>query len=210
MAVALVVMIVAFGAIVAAFVPIITAIVGLSAATSLIFLGTSFLSIPSFTTFLASMIGIALSIDYALFIVSRYKHELAIQDSGEEAAGTALGTAGSAWCSPGDRHHRARRPAIVGVRFLTFMGLGGAIAAGFAVLTAITLMPRYSGRSAGSFHSEAARHSPSTIPRTTVRHQRYARRQADRQGARRGADPECDRARSARRARRRIESRPAR
>ncbi|MFE9583249.1 MMPL family transporter [Nocardia sp. NPDC006044] len=151
MAVALIVMIVAFGAIVAAFVPIITAVVGLSAATSLIFLGTSFLSIPSFTTFLASMIGIALSIDYALFIVSRYKHELAVQDSPDEAAGTALGTAGSAVVFAGLTVIIALVGlSIVGVRFLTFMGLGGAIAAGFAVLTAITLMPALLGAFGGA------------------------------------------------------------
>ncbi|MFD5175942.1 MMPL family transporter [Nocardia sp. NPDC058379] len=146
MLVALVVMVVAFGAIVAAFVPIITAIVGLGAATSLIFLSTSVLSIPSFTTFLASMIGIALSIDYALFIVSRYKHELAVQDSAEEAAGTALGTAGSAVVFAGLTVIIALVGlSIVGVRFLTFMGLGGAVAAAFAVLTAITLMPALLG-----------------------------------------------------------------
>ncbi|MFC4124167.1 MMPL family transporter [Nocardia rhizosphaerae] len=146
MAVALVVMVVAFGAIVAAFVPIITAIVGLGAATSLIFLSTTVLSIPSFTTFLASMIGIALSIDYALFIVSRYKHELAVQDSAEEAAGTALGTAGSAVVFAGLTVIIALVGlTIVGVRFLTFMGLGGAVAAAFAVLTAITLMPALLG-----------------------------------------------------------------
>ncbi|MEU8895005.1 MMPL family transporter [Nocardia sp. NPDC048505] len=146
MAVAFVVMIIAFGAIVAAFVPIITAVIGLGAATSLIFLGTSVLSVPSFTTFLASMIGIALSIDYALFIVSRYKHELAVQDSPEEAAGTALGTAGSAVVFAGLTVIIALVGlSIVGVRFLTFMGLGGAIAAAFAVLTAITLMPALLG-----------------------------------------------------------------
>ncbi|QIS08171.1 MMPL family transporter [Nocardia arthritidis] len=146
MGVALVVMIVAFGAIVAAFVPILTAVVGLGAAMSLIFIGTSVISVPSFTTFLASMIGIALSIDYALFIVSRYKHELAVQDSPEEAAGTALGTAGSAVVFAGLTVIIALVGlSIVGIRFLTFMGLGGAIAAGFAVLTAITLMPALLG-----------------------------------------------------------------
>ncbi|MEV6274565.1 MMPL family transporter [Nocardia sp. NPDC051832] len=146
MGVAFLVMIIAFGAIVAAFVPIITAIIGLGAATSLIFLGTSVLSVPSFTTFLASMIGIALSIDYALFIVSRYKHELAVQDSPEEASGTALGTAGSAVVFAGLTVIIALVGlSIVGVRFLTFMGLGGAVAAAFAVLTAITLMPALLG-----------------------------------------------------------------
>ncbi|WP_067531882.1 MMPL family transporter [Nocardia crassostreae] len=146
MAVALVVMMVAFGAIVAAFVPIVTAIVGLGAATSVIFLGTAVIEVPSFTTFLASMIGIALSIDYALFIVSRYKSELAVQKSPEEAAGVALGTAGSAVLFAGLTVIIALVGlSIVGVEFLTFLGLGGAIAAAFAVLTAITLMPALMG-----------------------------------------------------------------
>ncbi|MFC8531392.1 MMPL family transporter [Nocardia sp. NPDC057227] len=146
MAVALVVMIVAFGAIVAAFVPILTALVGLGAATSLIMVGTNFIDMPSFTVFLASMIGIALSIDYALFIVSRYKHEIGVGDSPEDAAGTALGTAGSAVVFAGLTVIIALAGlSIVGVSFLTFMGLGGAIAAAFAVLTAITLMPALLG-----------------------------------------------------------------
>ncbi|MFD3596103.1 MMPL family transporter [Nocardia sp. NPDC058640] len=146
MGVALIVMVVAFGALVAAVVPIVTAIVGLGAATSVIMLGTSVMEVPSFTTFLASMIGIALSIDYALFIVSRYKHELSVRDSAEEAAGTALGTAGSAVVFAGLTVIIALGAlGIVGVEFLTFMGLGGAIAAAFAVLTAVTLMPALMG-----------------------------------------------------------------
>ncbi len=146
MGVALVVMVIAFGAIVAAFVPIITAIVGLGAATAVIMLGTAVIEVPSFTTFLASMIGIALSIDYALFIVSRYKHELNVADSPEEAAGTAVGTAGSAVVFAGLTVIIALSAlGIVGVKFLTFMGLGGAMAALFAVLTAITLMPALLG-----------------------------------------------------------------
>ncbi|GAA5045427.1 MMPL family transporter [Nocardia callitridis] len=146
MGVALVVMVVAFGAIVAAFVPIVTAIVGLGAATSVIFLGSALFEIPSFTTFLASMIGIALSIDYALFIVSRYKTELPEQDSPEEAAGVATATAGSAVVFAGLTVIIALAGlSVVGVSFMTFMGLGGAIAAAFAVLTAITLMPALLG-----------------------------------------------------------------
>ncbi|GAB2668715.1 hypothetical protein GCM10027088_54370 [Nocardia goodfellowii] len=146
MGVALVVMVIAFGAIVAAFVPIITAVVGLGAALMSIALGTSIIEVPSFTTFLASMIGIALSIDYALFIVSRYKHELRVADSPEEAAGIAVGTAGSAVVFAGLTVIVALGAlSIVGVKFLTFMGLGGALAACFAVLTAVTLMPALLG-----------------------------------------------------------------
>ncbi|MFI9402070.1 MMPL family transporter [Nocardia sp. NPDC052316] len=146
MGVALVVMVIAFGAIVAAFVPIVTAVVGLGAAMLLISLSTSIIEVPSFTTFLASMIGIALSIDYALFIVSRYKHELRVAANPEEAAGISVGTAGSAVVFAGLTVIVALGAlSIVGVNFLTFMGLGGAIAAMFAVLTAITLMPALLG-----------------------------------------------------------------
>ncbi len=146
MGVALLVMIIAFGALVAPFIPIVTAIFGLSAATMLIMAGTSIISVPSFTTFLASMIGIALSIDYALFIVSRYKHELHVSATPEEAAGKALGTAGSAVVFAGLTVIIALAGlSVVGVRFLTFMGLGGAIAAAFAVIVALTLMPALLG-----------------------------------------------------------------
>ncbi|MFE9577227.1 MMPL family transporter [Nocardia sp. NPDC006044] len=146
MSVALVVMVIAFGAIVAAFVPIITAVVGLGAAMMVISLSTSIIEVPSFTTFLASMIGIALSIDYALFIVSRYKHELRVAASPEEAAGISVGTAGSAVVFAGLTVIVALSAlSIVGVNFLTFMGLGGAVAAMFAVITAITLMPALLG-----------------------------------------------------------------
>ncbi|MEV6279178.1 MMPL family transporter [Nocardia sp. NPDC051832] len=146
MGVALIVMVIAFGAVVAAFVPIITAVVGLGAAMLVIALGTAIVEVPSFTTFLASMIGIALSIDYALFIVSRYKHELRAAESPEEAAGIAVGTAGSAVVFAGLTVIVALSAlSIVGVNFLTFMGLGGATAAFFAVLTAVTLMPALLG-----------------------------------------------------------------
>ena len=144
--VALIVMMIAFGALLAAFVPILTGIVGVGSATFLIMAGTSMVNIPSFTTILATMIGLALSIDYALFIVSRYKHELAVQDSPEEAAGIAIGTAGSAVVFAGLTVIIALCGlSIVGVSFLTWMGLGGALAAAFAIMVALTLLPALMG-----------------------------------------------------------------
>ncbi|WP_280317063.1 MMPL family transporter [Nocardia wallacei] len=145
-AVAFIVMMVAFGALIAAFVPILTGIVGVGSASALIMAGTSVVNIPNFTMILASMIGIALSIDYALFIVSRYKSELAVQDSAEEAAGIAIGTAGSAVVFAGLTVIIALCGlSIVGVSFLTWMGLGGALAAAFAILVALTLLPALMG-----------------------------------------------------------------
>ena len=147
--VALVVMIVVFGALVAPLIPIFTAIVGLFSAMMVLTGATAFTEIPSFTTFLMSMIGIALSIDYALFIVSRYKHESHSASSKEEraeAAGRALGTAGSAVVFAGLTVIIALSGlAIVGFRFLTLMGLGAALAAAFAVFVALTLMPALLG-----------------------------------------------------------------
>lgn len=146
MGVALVVMIIAFGALLAPFIPILTAIVGLGTAMALITLGTTVTDVPSFVTFLASMIGIALSIDYALFIVSRYKHELHVAPSREEAAGRAVGTAGTAVVFAGLTVVIALSGLwIVGVRFLGFMGTAAAIAAALAVLSALTLMPALLG-----------------------------------------------------------------
>ncbi|WP_040787864.1 MMPL family transporter [Nocardia paucivorans] len=145
-AVAFIVMMIAFGAIIASFVPIVTGVVGVACAGALILTGTSLTAVPTFTPILASMIGLALSIDYALFIVSRYKHELAVQKSPEEAAGVAVGTAGSAVVFAGLTVVIALLGlSVVGVGFLTMMGLGGAIAAAFAVLVAITLMPALLG-----------------------------------------------------------------
>ena len=146
LAVAFIVMMVAFGALIAAFVPIVTGIVGVGSASAMVMMGSSVAEIPSFTMILASMIGIALSIDYALFIVSRYKHEVAVQDSREEAAGVAIGTAGSAVVFAGMTVIIALCGlSIVGVSFLTWMGLGGALAAAFAIGVALTLLPALMG-----------------------------------------------------------------
>ncbi|NNH74152.1 MMPL family transporter [Nocardia uniformis] len=144
--VALVVMAIAFGALVAAFVPVLTALIGLGTAISVIMFGTHWLVIPTFTPILASMVGLALSIDYAMFIVSRYKHELSEADSPEEAAGLAVGTAGSAVIFAGLTVIIALAAlSVVGVGFLTYMGIFGAVSAAFAVLVAITLLPALMG-----------------------------------------------------------------
>ncbi|RMI34277.1 MMPL family transporter [Nocardia stercoris] len=144
--IALIVMAIAFGALIAAFTPILTAIFGLGSATAVISGLTSVTSVPTFTPVLATMIGLALSIDYALFIVSRYKHELTVQDSPEEAAGVAIGTAGSAVVFAGLTVIIALAGlSTVGVSFLTFMGIGGALAAFFAVSVAVTLLPAFMG-----------------------------------------------------------------
>src|SRR5690606_17997235 len=100
--VAAIVLIITFGSFVAAGLPLLNAIIGIGITVSAITLATRFVDISTFTPTLAVMLGLALAIDYSLFIVSRYRHERGVlvaaghPDPGPEAMGRALGTAGTA------------------------------------------------------------------------------------------------------------------
>src|SRR5450759_3671300 len=90
--------------------------------------------------------GLAVGIDYCLFIVSRYRHELITGRSGEDAAGRAVGTAGGAVLFAGLTVIIALSAlAVVGIPFLTAIGLGAAGAVLAAVLVALTLLPAVLG-----------------------------------------------------------------
>jgi RND superfamily putative drug exporter len=92
------------------------------------------------------MLGLAVAIDYSLFIVSRYRHELEEGRSGEEAAGRAVGTAGSAVVFAGATVVIALSAlAVVGIPFLTIMGLAAAGAVVVAVVVALTMIPALLG-----------------------------------------------------------------
>jgi putative drug exporter of the RND superfamily len=93
--VALIVMVIAFASLVAATLPIITAIFGVGISIAAITGATSFISMDSSALLIASMLGIAVAIDYSLFIVSRYRNELNATHDRVHAAARAVGTAGS-------------------------------------------------------------------------------------------------------------------
>jgi RND superfamily putative drug exporter len=145
-AVALVVLVLTFGSLVAAGLPIVTAIVGV-ALTSLGVTGmTAFTDISDITPILAVMIGLAVGIDYALFILARYRSELQHTDDREEATGIAVGTAGSAVVFAGLTVLIALAAlAVVRIPFLTAMGLAAASGVFLAVLVALTLLPAVLG-----------------------------------------------------------------
>lgn len=145
-AVALVVLVLTFGSLVAAGLPIVTAIVGV-ALTSLGVTGmTAFTDVSDMTPILAVMIGLAVGIDYALFILARYRSELEHTDDREEAAGIAVGTAGSAVVFAGLTVLIALAAlAVVRIPFLTAMGLAAASGVFLAVLVALTLLPAVLG-----------------------------------------------------------------
>jgi RND superfamily putative drug exporter len=145
-AVAAVVLIITFGSLVAAGIPLLTALIGVGTGMGGIFLASGFLELNSNTPILALMIGLAVGIDYALFIVSRYRHELSIGRDPEEAAGRAAGTAGSAVVFAGLTVIIALAGlTVVGIPFLGQMGVAAAVTVAIAVLIALTLLPAILG-----------------------------------------------------------------
>ncbi|MBB5120051.1 membrane protein [Streptomyces eurocidicus] len=145
-AVSAVVLLITFGSLVAAGLPLLTAIIGVGIGVSSIAALAPVLDLSSNTSTLALMIGLAVGIDYALFIVSRYRAELAEGREREEAAGRAVGTAGSAVVFAGLTVVIALAGlAVVNIPMLTKMGMAAAGTVAIAVLIALTFIPALLG-----------------------------------------------------------------
>ncbi|MFC6160795.1 MMPL family transporter [Kribbella jiaozuonensis] len=151
--VAAVVLLITFGSLIAAGLPLLSAIIGVGIGATAISALSGFIDIGSGTPILALMIGLAVSIDYALFIMSRYRHELSAGLEPEEAAGRAVGTAGSAVVFAGLTVVIALAGLfVVDIPFLTQMGLAAAFTVVIAVAIALTLLPAllgFAGRRVG-------------------------------------------------------------
>ncbi|WAZ22294.1 MMPL family transporter [Streptomyces cinnabarinus] len=149
-AVAAVVLVITLGSLVAAGLPLLTALIGVGIGVSTITALANALELGSTTSTLAMMIGLAVGIDYALFIVSRYRAELAEGRDREEAVGRATGTAGSAVVFAGLTVVIALVGlSVVNIPMLTKMGVAAAGTVVIAVLIALTMIPAllgYAGR----------------------------------------------------------------
>ncbi|MDX3057375.1 MMPL family transporter [Streptomyces sp. NE06-03E] len=145
-AIAAVVLVITFGSLIAAGLPLLTALIGVGIGVSTITALANVLDLGSTTSTLAMMIGLAVGIDYALFIVSRYRAELAEGREREEAAGRAVGTAGSAVVFAGLTVVIALVGlAVVNIPMLSKMGFAAAGTVAIAVLIALTLVPALLG-----------------------------------------------------------------
>ncbi|MCT7353163.1 MMPL family transporter [Streptomyces sp. 15-116A] len=148
--IAAVVLVITFGSLLAAGLPLLTAIIGVGIGVASITALASTLDLGSTTSTLATMIGLAVGIDYALFVVSRYRAELAEGREREEAAGRAVGTAGSAVVFAGLTVVIALVGlSVVNIPMLTKMGIAAAGTVAIAVLIALTMIPAllgYAGR----------------------------------------------------------------
>ncbi|MFI6879253.1 MMPL family transporter [Streptomyces sp. NPDC050400] len=157
-AVAAVVLVITFGSLLAAGLPLLTAIIGVGIGVSSITALANALDLGTTTSTLAMMIGLAVGIDYALFIVSRYRAELAEGREREEAAGRAVGTAGSAVVFAGLTVVIALVGlAVVNIPMLTKMGIAAAGTVAIAVLIALTLIPALLGYAGKRVHGRKAR-----------------------------------------------------
>ncbi len=146
--IAAIVLFITFGSFVAAGLPLLTALFGIGTGVALITAASGFVSLSATTSILAVMIGLAVSIDYALFILSRFRSELAEDADLDplEAIGRAVGTAGSAVFFAGLTVIIALTGlSVVGIPLLTEMGVAAAVTVALAVLVALTLMPALIG-----------------------------------------------------------------
>ncbi|SFL60636.1 MMPL family transporter [Geodermatophilus ruber] len=145
-AVAVLVLVLTFGSLLAAGMNLLTAIVGIAVGLGGLLAFSGFISLSSTAPTLALMIGLAVGIDYALFILSRHRTQLAAGMDPEESAGRATGTAGTAVVFAGLTVVIALAGlSVVGLPFLTVMGLAAAATVVVAVLVALTLLPALMG-----------------------------------------------------------------
>ncbi|MFG3717211.1 MMPL family transporter [Streptomyces massasporeus] len=158
--IAAVVLLITFGSLAAAGLPLLTAVVGVGVSMATILALSSALGLSTTTGTLAMMLGLAVGIDYALFVVSRYREERARGRTPQESTALAVGTAGSAVVFAGLTVVIALAGlAVVGIPMLTKMGLAAAGAVVVAVLIALTLVPALLGFWPNAVLSRRARRS---------------------------------------------------
>jgi RND superfamily putative drug exporter len=139
---ALIILLVTFGAFAAAGLPILTALLGLGVSVAGIYAATALVPLNSTAPVLAILLALAVGIDYSLFIVNRHRRQLMHGMTVRDSIPLALGTAGSAVFFAAITVVIALVGlSVVGVDFLTQMGIAAAAAVVVAMLVALTLTP---------------------------------------------------------------------
>ena len=141
-----VVIAITLGSLLAAGMPLLTAIIGVAIGTTGLTALSGVINVSETAPVLATMLGLAVGIDYALFILSRHRQNLADGHEPREAAALAVATAGSAVVFAGATVIIALVGLLViGIPFLNVMGLAAAGTVAVAVLIALTLLPALLG-----------------------------------------------------------------
>ncbi|WP_433466643.1 MMPL family transporter [Spirillospora sp. CA-128828] len=143
---ALLVLLLAFGSFLAAGIPIVVSLCGMVVAYSLIHFSASLFQLAPTAPMVAAMLGIGAGIDYALFIVTRYRQQLADGDDVETAVGRAMAHSGHAVVFAGGTVVFAICGLFLsGIAFIGRIGLAAALAVAVMVVAALTLLPAVLG-----------------------------------------------------------------
>ncbi len=143
---AVVILIIAFGSVLAMGLPIGTALFGLGCATAIVTLLSNPIAMPDFTTAMVAMIGIGVGIDYALFIVTRYREALHAGLSPEDSVAEAIDTSGRAVIFAGTTVVISLMGlTLIGLEFVTAVALAAAVGVVLMVLVSLTLLPALLG-----------------------------------------------------------------
>lgn len=153
---AMIILLIAFGSLLAMGLPIITALFGIGIGLALVLLFANFLSVPNFATETAAMIGLGVGIDYALFIVTRYRQGLREGLEPEGAVMRAMATAGRAVLFAGTVVVISfLGMLLMGFTFLQGLSIGGAAVVFVTMLGSLTLLPAmlgFTGRNIDRLH----------------------------------------------------------
>lgn len=140
--VAIVILLVAFGSIVAAGMPIVVAIVGLAMGQMGVLLVANFLDVATFAPTLAAMIGLGVGIDYALFVMNRYRQAVLHGQEPKRAAMESVETAGRAVLFAGSTVIIALLGLFVlGINFFNGLAVGAAVTVLAVMLSALWMLP---------------------------------------------------------------------
>ncbi|MDE3229220.1 MAG: MMPL family transporter, partial [Chloroflexota bacterium] len=144
--VALAVLLIVFGSLVAGLLPLLLAAFAVPISLAVIFGIASHISASVFVLNIASIVGLGISIDYSLFMVRRFREELARGRSVADAVGWTVATAGEAILFSGLTVMIGFIGLLlIGIQFMTSFGIGGAVTVAAAVLAALTLLPAVLG-----------------------------------------------------------------
>jgi len=140
--IAFIVLAITFGAFLAAGVPLVTAILGVALSSGSILVVAAIAPVSSTAPLLATMLGLAVGIDYALLIVSRHRSQLQAGMAVRDSIAVAIATAGTAVVFAGLTVIIALLGlSVAGIPFLSVMGLGAAASVLAAIAVAVTLLP---------------------------------------------------------------------
>ncbi|MBA8816418.1 RND superfamily putative drug exporter [Microbacterium halimionae] len=158
--IAFLVLVITFGSFIAAGIPLITALLGVALASSAIYITASLAPVSQTAPLLATMLGLAVGIDYSLLITSRHRAQLRAGMNPRESVAVATATAGTAVVFAGITVMIALIGlSVAGIPFLTVMGLGAAVAVLGALAVAVTLLPALLAVFGGALRPRAPRRS---------------------------------------------------